>query len=477
MMMRSRLSLPFLSLAAMLALSGCVSNRLPAPQVAVPGGFEAPQAAGTAASAQAIDRWWLLFGDDQLTTLIDQALASAPDARTAFARLREAEAVRRGALTSYNPQGNPTASISRSHTDVSGIPAAGAQSLGAGNSSVINAGFNVSWEADLFGRRAAARTAADADLAAVRFDYEATRLSLAADVASQLFAARGLAAQVVEARETLRIAQELARIGQLRVTSGIGSESDAARLDTQYATARSDLARLEAQLTTARRTLLVLLGRGTSMIDTLPIDASLPVPPRPPLLTPAAVMERRPDVREAEQRLRSAAGSLRLDQLALFPRLTLQPGATVTKLLSPTSYTESAWSLAAGLFVPILDRARLLSEIGASTARGEQAVVAYENAVQSAYGDAENSLTTLSADLARLDHLVYAEQRAAYAFNAQQQGYKAGIVALDTLLQTEQTWRSSRIALVVLRTSTLTDAVTSFKALGGGWTPDMKTGG
>jgi NodT family efflux transporter outer membrane factor (OMF) lipoprotein len=457
-----------------LLLSACASRQLPAPQIAVPGRFEAPQADGISASR--LDQWWLLFGDAQLSDLVEHALASAPDARTALARLREAQAVRRGALTSYNPQGNPSLSASRSKTEVTGLPAANAAALGEGSSTALNAGFNVSWEVDLFGRRAAARGAADADLAAARFDYEATRLSLAANVAAQLFGVRGLAAQIAEAEETLRIAQELARIGRVRVTSGLGSESDAARLDTQLANAQADLVNLKAQSATARRTLLVLLGRGTDSLDMLPVDATLPVPPRPPVLTPAELMVRRPDVRQAQAKLQSAAGNLRLDQLALFPRLTLQPGASYTRVIDPMSYAQNVWTLATGLLVPVLDRARLLSQIGAQTARGEQAVIAYELAVQSAYGDAENALTTLSADLERLERLSYAEQRARVAFSAQQQGYKAGIVDLDTLLQTEQAWRSARIALAAIKTSALTDAVTSFKALGGGWSPEPTSG-
>jgi NodT family efflux transporter outer membrane factor (OMF) lipoprotein len=457
-----------------LLLSACASGQLPAPQIAVPGRFEAPQADGISASR--LDQWWLLFGDAQLSDLVEHALASAPDARTALARLREAQAVRRGALTSYNPQGNPSLSASRSKTEVTGLPAANAAALGEGSATALNAGFNVSWEVDLFGRRAAARGAADADLAAARFDYEATRLSLAANVAAQLFGVRGLAAQIAEAEETLRIAQELARIGRVRVTSGLGSESDAARLDTQLANAQADLVNLKAQSATARRTLLVLLGRGTDSLDMLPVDATLPVPPRPPVLTPAELMVRRPDVRQAQAKLQSAAGNLRLDQLALFPRLTLQPGASYTRVIDPMSYAQNVWTLATGLLVPVLDRARLLSQIGAQTARGEQAVIAYELAVQSAYGDAENALTTLSADLERLERLSYAEQRARVAFTAQQQGYKAGIVDLDTLLQTEQAWRSARIALAAIKTSALTEAVTSFKALGGGWSPEPTSG-
>jgi NodT family efflux transporter outer membrane factor (OMF) lipoprotein len=461
-------------LIGVLALGGCVSNRLPVPQVAVPPAFEAPQAPSSQAM---LDRWWLAFDDRQLSDLVEQALASAPDARSALARLREAQAVRRGALTPYDPQGNISGGISRSKTSVSGLPALAAAQLGAGSSTAAEGDTTVSWEVDLFGRRAAARKSADADLAAATFDYQATRLALAAEVATQLIDARGLSGQIAEAAETLRISADLDRVGRLRVTSGIGSEADAARLDTTLANAQSDLINLKAQLSVARRTLLVLLGRGSAPIDTLPITATLPMPPRPPALTPGAVMARRPDVAEAEQRLRSAAGALRLDQLALFPRLTLQPGASVTKVISPIGYTETMWSIATGLFVPVLDRARLLSQIGAQTARGEQAAIAYEQTVQTAYGEAENSLTGLSADLERIDRLSYAEQRANYAFASQQQGYKAGIIDLNTLLETEQTWRAARIALVAIRTAALTDAVTTFKTLGGGWTPQSSSGG
>ncbi|MDI1295679.1 MAG: TolC family protein, partial [bacterium] len=277
-----------LSAALALCLPACATAPLSQPDVAVPATFGADQAA--ADSSARIDAWWLLFGDPQLVTLVEQALTSAPDARTALARLQEAQAVRRGALTSFGPQGNPTGSISRSDTHVSGLPAGQAALLGAGKSASLSGAFNVSWEVDLFGRQDATRQAANADLAAARFVYEGARLSLAADVATQLFAARGLAAQIVEAQETLRIAQDLARVGQIRARVGLGSESDAARLDTQSASAQADLVNLRAQFATTRRALLVLLGRGTEALEVVPIDAALPVAPRPPALTPADVM-------------------------------------------------------------------------------------------------------------------------------------------------------------------------------------------
>jgi NodT family efflux transporter outer membrane factor (OMF) lipoprotein len=450
--------------------------KIPSVDTGVPSAFEGDYLSATPAGG--IDNWWTLFDDRQLDTLIEQALRAAPDARTALAELNEARALRRQALTAYDPQGSFTASASTTHTHLANVPAVERPYITTTPSDpIVTASLPISWEVDLFGRRVAAKTAAEADLAAAQFDYHATRVALAASVATSLFQARGIAAQLVEAQETSRIADQLASLGQLRAQSGLGSDVDAARLQSDAASRRSDMIALAAQLRVARRTLLVLLGRGAEPTDELTIEPDLPSPPRPPALTPADVMARRPDVLEAEARLRSTIGTLRLDRLDLFPHLALQPGATYTLITGPLGYSSTAWSLAAGLTMPLLDRKRLLAQLDAQSARTEMAAIAYERTVQGAFGESENSLTTLTSDLARLDNLSRAEEEASFAFTAQQKGYRAGILDLDSLLQTERTWREARVALIGLRTTALVDAVTSFKALGGGWSPVASASG
>jgi len=448
--------------------AGCTATPLRTPQVAVPPAFDVPRAWDAAdASSVASLEWWKAFDDDQLTGLIERSLVAAPDARTALAALDEARAVRSQALTQFDPQGVLDLSANRQTTHVNALPV-GATAVD-GSNVTLGAAFAPSWEIDLFGRRRAARTSADADYAAARFSYQASRLALGADIATSLFEARSLAAQYDETQETVRIASELARIGRIRAERGLGAQADAARLEADVASAQGDLLALGARLAVSKRLLLVLIGQGTASLSTLVIEPVLGSPPRPPRVTPGEVMNRRPDIRQAAARLQSAAGSLRLDELALFPKLTLEPGASFTRITGPAGYATSLWSIGAGLAMPILDRPRLLAQIRIQSARGEQAVIAYEKAVQTAYGEAENTLTTLTADMAQLDRLDVAERQSRNAFDAQRRGYQAGITDLESLLSTERSWRAARLALIQLRGRALGDAVAVFKALGGSW--------
>lgn len=436
-------------------LSGCSSGSLRQADVRLPATFETP--ADGSVDAVSLDRWWTLFDDPQLATMIEQALASAPDARSAVAVLDEARANRRQALSQYDPQGGASGSVAHQ------------ASSDTGSTTTFNAGFSPSWELGLFGRRKALRSSANADLLAARFVYEASRQSLATNVAGNLFEARGFALRLVEAKDTERVARELARVGQRRVTAGIGARVDAASFEADLATAIAAREQLEAALAVSKRTLLVLLGRGTERLDSLAIEARLGDPPPIPQTMPGALLVRRPDVREAEARLRSAVGALKLDQLALLPTFTLTPSATGTKAVGGNGF--SLWSIGANLFLPILDRPRLKAEIRAERARGEQAVIAYEKAVQTAYGEADNTIATYMADRARLVQLAVAEQRSRYAFEAQRTGYDAGVVDLTTLLTAERVRRSARTQYSQLKATTLTDAVNAFRALGGGWSP------
>lgn len=437
---------------------GCVSSEHRAPVVAVPATFAPYASQGDVSS---LDRWWLLFGDTQLDSLINEALAHAPDAQTALAVLDEARATRSQALTRFAPQGGIAASAGVQRVGVSGTPTA--------TQGIFSGSFAPSWELGLFGRSAALRQTANADLDAALFAYHGTRQSLASNVAGNLFDARGSAVRLVQARETLRLAAELARIGERRVTVGIGSRADAASLRADEATAQANVRSIEAQLEISRRTLLTLLGRGADGLDTLPIAANFDVPPAVPAATPSTLLIRRPDIRQAEAQLRSAAGNLKLDALAFLPTVNLAPSFSIVPITGTGGYTSATASAGPGLTIPIFDRRRLFAQVRGQRARTEQAVIAFENTVQSGFAEAQNTLAQYAADRERLTSLEQAEERARYAFEAQRAGYRAGVVDLTALLQSERTWRANLLALSDLRTNALIDAVNVFRALGGGW--------
>jgi outer membrane protein TolC len=187
---------------------------------------------------------------------------------------------------------------------------------------------------------------------------------------------------------------------------------------------------------------------------------------------PSELLARRPDVREAAQKIRSATGQLKLDELALFPKFTLTPGVGLTSApLFGASLTSDVWSIGMGFVQPILDMPRLKTVIRARGAQADQAVIAYEKAVQTAYGESENALVQLSADEQRVRILTTGETQARFAYDAARKRYAYGIDDLTSTLSAERTWRTTRTALTAAEVQALRRSVTAFKALGGGWTP------
>jgi outer membrane protein, multidrug efflux system len=435
---------------------------------------------GVQSQAAQLDRWWTLYGDPDLEALVEQALASSTDARAARARLEEAIALRR----SFNrqvllPKGDLSGDASLRQTEVleGGGVGPGSQ-FGAGRSDAESLTFPVSWELDLLGRNRAARQTIEGEFAAARFNYEATRASLAGQVASSLFQARGLAVQLQDAQETLRLQTELARVAHIRAERGLAPTSEAARTDAELAQSEAEVQRLEAELRAATRALLTLVGRPAETLDALAVSADLYDPPTTPEAFPSLLLARRPDVREAEARIRAAAGNLRRAELALFPTITLRPTAGLTRNASE-GFTSATgfWSLGAGLAMPILDRPRLLAEIDVNSARAEQAVIAYERSVQTAFSEADRTLIQLEADRTRVRLLAAGEARAREAYDAARRGYQAGLIDLQRLLDAERAWRQTRSALAGARTTALQRSVQAFQALGGGWAPETTSAG
>ena len=453
---------------ACLAVSACASTR--AVDTRLPAAYEAPPPANPADPAM-LDAWWTAFADSQLDALIDQALAASPDARSAAARLREARATRAGALTSFLPQGAAVGTASKTESKVvdgSVVSIPGFSSVGDSETQAAN--FNVSWELDFFGRIFAARRAANAEMAAARLDYEAARASLAAGVADSYFQARGLTVQLEDARAIERIQGELYRIVSIRADRGLAATSEADRVAGDLSQSRSNVAQLEAELQAQRRNLLILVGRAVEPTANLPLEARVGVAPEPPAVVPGELLARRPDVRRAEAALTSALGRLDYAKLAFFPTFKLAPGIGLQKNDQPSySATIQSWTIGGNLSVPVLDIPRLLSEVKAQDARAEQAAIAYEKAVQTAFGEAENAMVLLASDRRRVALLTEGEARAHRAYEASRKGYVAGLIDLQTTLNNEQAWRAVRTQETAAEVQALRRAVQTYKALGGGW--------
>lgn len=454
-----------LSVLVVLALAACANPRKA--DVRMPVAFEAPPSQAQVA----LDRWWTAFGDPELTVLVQQALAANTDVKTAAARLEEVRAQRTSVLLQFLPQGDLNARGARTETtqlsgtriDIPGFST-------SGTSESYSANFNVAWEVDLFGRVFAAARAGNADVAATRYAYEGARAAIAAQVADSWFQARGLAIQLADARETVRIRRDLYRVATRRAEVGVAATSDADRVAGDLAQAEAQVAALEAELQAQKRAILILTGRMVEPTANVDAPPAVGAPPAVPATLPSELLARRPDVREAEQRVRAAAGRQDIAGLAFFPTLTLTPGVGWSKQSQPGFESESrSWTIGGTLTQPILSIPRLLADLKAQNARTEQAVLNYEKTVQTAFGEAEGALVRLDADRRRVALLTEGERRAERGYRAARNGYDRGLIDLESTLIAEQSWRATRAALTAAQVQALRRAVQAYRAIGGGW--------
>jgi NodT family efflux transporter outer membrane factor (OMF) lipoprotein len=456
---------PYAVLAA-LALTACATPRKA--DVNLPVAYEAPAAPP---GAIPLDTWWTAYGDPELTSLIEQALLRNPDIRTARSRLDEVKAQRTSAILQYLPQGDANASGRRTDTEQIGGTSASIPGFStSGVSKQYSASFNVSWELDPWGRAFFAYKSANAEVDRVRFAYEVTRAQLAADTADAWFQARGLAIQLADARETARIQQDLYDIAGKRAAAGLAATTEPDRIAGDLAQAQAQVAALEAQLQVQKRAILILAGRIVEPTANINAPPEVGEAPPVPAALPSDLLQRRPDVRQAQAAVRSAAGQQRLAQLAFFPTFTFSPGLGWSRIEQPGFSTETQnWSIGGSVMQPILSIPRLLSELKVQNARTEQAVTAYEKTVQTAFQEAEGALVSLDADRRRVALLREGEVRAARAYQAARTGYARGLTDLNSTLSAEQAWRAVRTQLTSAQVQALRRSVQAYKAIGGGW--------
>jgi outer membrane protein, multidrug efflux system len=482
-----RMATILLAGAAALAMAACATGVRKA-VVTLPPAYEAPAGTQTLAPL-ALDRWWTIFGDDQLDQLEAQALKASPDAKTQAARLLEAVATRKSAILQTYPTGDLTGGASRQPTSSFGATPPGDLFPVGGVTEDDHLDFKVSWEFDFLGALADARKAARYDFTATRFNVEAARASLVANVADSYFQARGLAIQLDDATDVVNIETQLLKTATVKAERGLGPRSDADRIAGDLAQAKSNLDSLQAQEHAAQRLLLILVGRGPEPVEHLPLAADVPDPPPLPSAVPGELLSRRPDVREADAQMRAAIIRTKLDKEEVFPNITIVPALGIAHQVMPgVGVAQSAasmfglaffpqeqttntnyWSVGANIDQPVLDIPRLLQDAKAQGARAEQAVVAYEQSVQNAYGDAENALVELSSDERRIKILEDGEARARRAYDDERIRYRAGLDDVTSVLSAEQTWRTDRSDLTAERVQALRRAVQTYKALGGGW--------
>lgn len=454
---------------AVMLLGGC--SQLPSvgpdyqlPTLAVPAGWTATLPA-PAEQAPDLARWWQQLDDPLLDRLVGEALAGSLDLRLARSRLRQARAAREQSMSGFFPTLTASTAASRSKNAqvVSAVP----------ERTLYDAGFDASWEIDLFGGTRRAVEAATAGQAATAANLENARVSLVAEVAQNYVDVRSYQRRLAIARDNLASQSETLQITEWRNQAGLASSSDVEQARTNREQTRAGIPDLEVGLSAAENRLAVLLGRQPGALHAELLDPR-PLPTVKAAIgagIPADVLRQRPDLIAAERTLAAETARVGQKLAARFPSLALsgsfgwQAYSFAALGGSDTLLRTLGGSLAATLF----DGGKLRSAVDIQSAVQEEALISYEASVLVALEEVENALVAYAASRERVDARRQAAESARNAAQLSRSLYESGLADFQKVLETERTRLTAEDSLATAEATVLSSLIKLYKALGGGW--------
>ena len=421
--------------------------------------------------------WWKTYNDPVLDTLVDEALLQNLDLRQAIARVAEARAGLGIARADQYPGVTANASAARnraSQNNVIGIPPGIDPEF-----SSYRATLNAAYEIDFWGKYRRATEAARAELLGSQFNRDAVRLTLVTDVARSYFSLRALDAQVEVTKRTISSRLASTALTRKRFEAGVASEFDLRQSEAESAQAQALLPTIESQLALQETALAVLTGRSPRDIVTKPVDRgtaidALIAPPPVPSGLPSDVLERRPDIRAAEQSLVAANARIGQAKAAYYPSISLTGlfGVESNSLGELFSGPSRVWQFSASAAQTVFDAGRTESQVAVAQAREQQVLTQYQSSIQRAFKDALDALVvqrkareSLDAETARRDALKS-------TLDLAQLRYDNGISSLLEVLIAERALLDAELNRVEAQRAQLSATADLFKALGGGWQPE-----
>lgn len=455
---------------AILPLAGCSTFR-PSPDSGIP--LPPQLASATTEAANWPDPlWWRGFGSPELDALMERAVAANFDIRAAIARVRQADAQIRITGQALLPTGNLTASATRSQTPIQTATAVSVASTRRFTQrEIFQTGLAASYEIDFWGKNRAAVVAAEQNARANRFDVAAVTMTTQASVATTYFTILAAREQLAIQQSNVAAAQRTLNLLQERLAAGTSTGLDIAQQQTQLEQQRAGIPPLRQAIDQNTYSLGTLTGQTPEQVarPSMPLG-NIRIPAARPGL-PSEVLQRRPDVWQAEATLAAAQASVEQARTAMFPSITLTASGgfqnvALENLLRPGSVL---YSLASGLTQPIFQLGALRAQYRLSQAQADEILENYRLAIVAALVDVESAIVALR-DTTEQENLQLGATRAAeraYAISEAQ--LRAGTIDLLTLLVTQQAMFNARNQLTLVRLQKLQAAVGLFRALGGGW--------
>lgn len=450
--------------------------------------YHRPVVAGTAAgwtapttSTAPLDvEPWRALGDPLLVELVERAGAANLDLRQAEARLREARAGLDAARGGRLPQAGVSATASQQQLSKNGQLPLGSLPGFDRQFSLFDAGFDASWELDLWGGTSRAVEAAGRRLEAAEAQRQDVRLRIVAETGRAYAELRGAQAEAAILRSDADAQRRLAGLLRQSFVAGEVARGDDAEAEARARTAEAALPGAEARIRAAINALALLTAQPPeALVDRLLVPAPIPLPPAQVAAgLRSDVLRRRPDVIAAEAQLAAATADVGVETANLFPRLSLMGGIgqQARTLGDMGSGGSTRFQIGPSLSWPIFAGGRIRAQVRAADARADAAAAAYEQAVLAALADSETALNRYNAALAAASALSAARDRSATALDLARQRQRAGEDSLPDLLQAQLRFNAADRAAASARRQALDAHAALVKALGGGWGDAGATG-
>jgi NodT family efflux transporter outer membrane factor (OMF) lipoprotein len=428
------------------------------PKVRVPDAFTTPVVGDT----PRLDDWWQSLGDPFLAQLQQQALDANPDVQAALARLRQARAIAQGANARMFPTLNGSVGETRART----APTTPLTSI----TSTFNAQFDASWEADIWGGIRRGREAARAGLSSAESDIADVRLALVSEVAAQYMNYRTAQRNAEYTRQTIDSRQVTRDIVQQRFRIGLGSGEDMSRAESQFQLAQASFAQTLQAGELARLSLELLSGLQPGDLREHLAERSGPLTlPLPSGVLPAALLERRPDIRRAERLAAQAIANVGVARANRLPRFLLTGRLGATQV-TPTLGWFNPFSLAVALNGVIFDAGVLAAQIKQRDAQAAELIWRYVQLVRSAVSEVEQRLATVERGaqrIAALERQLMADRETA---DIARERHRVGLTTFLDVADAERVLFATELALNQARGTLATDTIALNKAFGGEWT-------
>jgi multidrug efflux system outer membrane protein len=451
----------------LLLVQGCaVGPNYVRPKVNVPAEYHGAEASAQQASFADLP-WWEIFKDERLKELIQTALANNYDLRVAITRIEQSRQIAAQARAQYFPFINYSVSSSDGRNEFAGTVAPnGGQTRGA-----FVAAASAAWEADVWGRLRRLNESARAQYLSSEEARRAVMLSLVSDVAQAYLQLLALDLQLDIAKQTTASFTETLKLFTDRLEGGIASKLDTSRAAAALGTAAASIPELEREIALTENQISVLLGNNPAEIQHTAKLLDEIIPPDVPAGLPSALLERRPDVREAEQQLRSANAEVGVASANFFPQigLTALLGRASTPLSALSSGQTNVWSIGGNLAGPIFQGGALRAQKRQAVAFWEQTKLQYEQTALNAFLDVSNALISRQKYEGIQKEQAYAVQAYQESVKIALQRYLAGKASYYEVLEAQQQLFPAEISLAVTELNRRVVIVQLYKALGGGW--------